>query len=101
MPRGSPRLRTPDGKVNQVGARVRIARELLGITQDALCARLARHTGGTWNPGWQDISRIENGARIVSDLEVFALAAALEQKPAWLLTGQEPDAPSAPTGTSA
>lgn len=90
MPRGSPRLRTSDGKVNQIGTRVREARERLGITQDALCARLAHQTGGVWNPGWQDISRIENGARIVSDLEVFALAAALEQRPAWLLTGEYP-----------
>lgn len=89
MPRGAPRLRTKDGKVNQVGARVRQAREQQGVTQDELCARLARATGGAWNPGWQDVSRVENGARMVSDLEVLALAEALGRRAAWLLTGED------------
>jgi len=88
MPRGSPRLRTPDGKINAIGKRVRAAREHTGLTQDALCARLANQAGSTWNPGWQDVSRIENGGRMVSDLELFALAAALNRHPAWLLTGE-------------
>jgi transcriptional regulator with XRE-family HTH domain len=77
--------------MNQLGARVQNARERLSLTQDALCARLARHTDGEWNPGWQDLSRIENGSRLVSDLEILALAAVLECRAAWILTGEEVD----------
>jgi transcriptional regulator with XRE-family HTH domain len=87
MPRGSPRIRTDDGKINQVGARVQERRGSLGVKQDELCARIARETEGAWNPAWQDISRIENGARTVTDIEVVALASALECSPCWLLTG--------------
>ena len=89
MPRGSPRLRTQDNKLNRIGARVQQQRQRLRLTQDLLCARLATLTETTWSPAWQDISRIENGARIVSDLEVIALAEALECNACWLLMGQE------------
>lgn len=88
MPRGSPRVRTQDGKINLVGQRVSIRRSELRIKQDELCARIATHTNGEWNPAWQDISRIENGSRIVSDIEIVILASALECAPAWLLTGK-------------
>ena len=88
MPRGNPRLRTRDGKINQIGLRVRAAREEENLRQDELCARLAHTTNGEWNPGWQDISRIENGARMVSDMEILVLAECLGRKPAWLLTGE-------------
>lgn len=87
MPRGGPRLRTRDRKLNQVGPRVRERRHILKLEQDAVCARIARATEGEWNPAWQDLSRIENGARLVSDLEVLALADALECGACWLLTG--------------
>lgn len=89
MPRGGIRLRTNDGKMNQVGLRVRERRHLLGIEQDELCARIARSTDGRWNPAWQDISRIENGYRTVTDLEIIALANALECSPDWLLLGSD------------
>ena len=88
MPRGGPRLRTKDRKLNQVGPRVRERRHVLKLEQDDICARVAHGTEGEWNPAWQDLSRIENGARLVSDLEVLALAKALECLPAWLLTGE-------------
>ena len=88
MPRGSPRLRTAEGKINQIGARVRERRQELELKQDELCARIAAETEGAWNPAWQDLSRIENGSRIVSDLEVLALAHALERSACWLLTGE-------------
>lgn len=91
MPRGSPRLRTHDNKVNQVGARVQQRRQQLRLTQDQLCARLAIHTEAVWSPAWQDVSRVENGARIVSDLELIALAQALECRACWLLIGDEAD----------
>jgi len=87
MPRGGPRLRTEDKKLNQVGPRVRARRLALQLEQDGVCARVALATDGEWNPAWQDLSRIENGARMVSDLEVLALAQALECDACWLLSG--------------
>lgn len=87
MPRGGPRLRTEDRKLNQVGPRVRERRLALRLEQDGVCARVALATDGEWNPAWQDLSRIENGARMVSDLEVLALARALECDACWLLSG--------------
>ena len=74
MARGAPRLRTADGKVNQVAGRVRARRKALKLTQDALCARLALETQGAWNADRMEIYRIETGTRIVSDLEMLALA---------------------------
>lgn len=87
MPRGGVRLRTDNGKMNQTGERVQARRTSLGETQDGLCARIANVTHGKWNPAWQDISRIEHGTRIVTDLELLALAHALECSPCWLLIG--------------
>lgn len=88
MPRGGLRLRTSDSKLNQVGLRVRQRRHALQLEQDGLCARIALATNGEWNPAWQDISRVENGARMVSDLEVLVLAQALECGACWLLMGE-------------
>ena len=87
MPRGGPRLRTQDRKLNQVGPRARERRLALRLEQDGVCARVAMATDGEWNPAWQDLSRIENGARMVSDLEVLALARALDCDPCWLFSG--------------
>lgn len=89
MPRGHPRIRTPDNKINQLGERVRLSRDDLRLTQDELCARLADVTGGHWVADRRDIFRIENGKRMVSDLEILALANALDCDPGWLLTGDE------------
>jgi transcriptional regulator with XRE-family HTH domain len=88
MARGSPRLRTPDGKLNQIASRVRERRNSLRLTQDALCARLALNTDGAWNADRMEVYRIETGTRLVSDLEVLALAEALECSPVWLLLAQ-------------
>jgi transcriptional regulator with XRE-family HTH domain len=87
MARGAPRLRTPDGKVNQIALRVRERRAQLKLTQDTLCARLALNTDGGWNADRMEIYRIECGIRIVSDLEMLALARALECDPSWLWLG--------------
>lgn len=87
MPRGGFRLRTEEGKINQIGPRVQSRRLELKLKQDEVCAKLAAQTRGSWNPAWQDISRIENGARIVTDLEVLALAKALGCEASWLLQG--------------
>jgi len=87
MPRGGVRLRTEEGKINQIGPRVQSRRLELKLKQDEVCAKLAAQTHGFWNPAWQDISRIENGARIVTDLEMLALAKALNCEASWLLEG--------------
>ena len=92
MPRGAPQLRTEDNRMNVVGPRVRERRKGLHWNQDALCARIALATGGVWNPEWRDIVRIEGGTRKVSDLELLALAQALECAAAWLL-GEAPSVP--------
>lgn len=88
MPRGAPRLRTPDGKLNLVGIRVRQRRTELKLTQDALCARLAAASDGAWLADRRDIFRIEDGRRSVHDLEVVALVQALECDLQWLLLGE-------------
>ncbi len=92
MPRGSPRI-TKDSRKNQVGIRVRQRRIELGLTQDALCARLATVTDALMDSMWiaddQEISKIENGTRTATDLEVIVLAQALECNPCWLLIGRD------------
>lgn len=92
MPRGSPRL-TQNQQKNQIGGRVRESRMALGLTQDALCARLAVVTDGLMDRSWiaddQEISKIENGKRSTTDLEIIALALALECRACWLLLGDE------------
>ena len=71
---GCPRLRTQDNKKNQIGQRLRDCRDQMQLTQDALCARIAQVTNGQWIPDRREIYRIEYGRRLVSDLEILALA---------------------------
>jgi transcriptional regulator with XRE-family HTH domain len=85
MPQGGPRLRAKDGKLNRVGGRVRQRRKELKMQQKSLLGRLADVTDGGWNPTPQEVLRIENGTRIVTDTEVVALAQALECDPCRLL----------------
>jgi len=87
MPRGAPRLRTSDGKKNEIGGRIKARRGALDLTQDGLSARLADITSGVWVPDFQEIYRIESGKRIVTTLELIALAKALDSNPCWLLLG--------------
>lgn len=94
MPRGAPRLRTADKKRNQLGTRMRERRRYLKLTQDSFCAQLAQITEGEWNPDRKEIYRIEVGLRIVSDLEIFVLANALDVSPCWLLTGDIEEKPT-------
>ena len=83
------RLRLPASKANanSVGFRVREGREAGDWGQDALCGRVAEVTNGNWVPDRFEISSIERRLRMVTDLEVHALAAALSVSPCWLLTG--------------
>jgi hypothetical protein len=50
--------------------------------------RIALATAGKWNPEWRDIVRLESGTRLVSDLEMLALASALECDACWLFLGR-------------
>jgi transcriptional regulator with XRE-family HTH domain len=78
MPTGAPRLRTFDGRLNQIGAQLKTRRKAKKLTQDNLCGQISLVTCGQWTPQWRDIVRIERGTRIVSDLEVIALCRVLE-----------------------
>ena len=44
--------------------------------------------------------RIEQGTRLISDLELLALAAALERDPAWLLLGDATEISTSSNGIS-
>ena len=82
-------MRTDEGHLNQIADRMRIRRRALKVTQEQLCGRLADVTGGRWIAARKEIVHLEAGTRIVSDLELLALANALECRPSWLLTGEE------------
>lgn len=88
MPRGDVRLRATNGHLNQVADRVKDRRRTLDMTQEGLCARIAFVTEGKWNADRQEIVRIEAGGRIVSDVELIALANALNCRPCWLLLAE-------------
>lgn len=88
MARGDARIRHPDGTLNAVGGRVRSRRKQLKLTRQELVARLGTVTDGRWLADENEIYGIEVGRRSVHDLEVIALAAALECDPAWMLLGE-------------
>jgi len=73
-------------KKNIVGVRVKQARRAAKppITQADLIARLQLLDMNIDQPG---LSKIENGQRPVSDIEVLALAKALKVSLTWLLEG--------------
>ena len=82
------RLLLADGKCNTCGERVRMARESLSLSQEALAAKIQLNG----HPLTQKaISRIEMGLRIVPDYEIPLLADALNVDPLWLL-GLTPNA---------
>ena len=93
MPRGGQRLRDKQGRSNGIGERVRERRCVLGLTQPQLCARIETITDGEWLVDRQDILRIENGSRIVGDLEIRCLAHVLEITACWLLRGDIEEVP--------
>lgn len=81
--------------MNIVGQQIKTRRNLLGLTQDALCASISTAAKGAWVPTWRDLQRIELGTRIVSDFEVIALAVALEVEVVDLLRGDGSSAKTA------
>jgi len=74
-------------KKNIVGERVRQARKSVKppITQTDLVARLQLLN---MNIDQSGLSKLENGQRPVSDIEVLTLARALKVSLAWLLEGE-------------
>jgi transcriptional regulator with XRE-family HTH domain len=73
-------------KKNIVGARVQKARKTTKppITQNDLVARLQLYK---MNIDQSGLSKLENGQRPVSDIEVVAIAKALKVSVNWLLEG--------------
>jgi len=73
-------------KKNIVGARIRKARKAAKplITQNDLVARLQMQN---MNIDQSGLSKLENGQRPVSDIEVLAIAKALKVSVNWLLEG--------------
>lgn len=76
------KLLTMDGKCNICGDRVRVARERLGLSQEALAAKVQLEGHSLTQKA---VSRIETGSRVVPDYEIPLLAKALEVDPLWLL----------------
>lgn len=89
MPAPASRLKTDEKKYNQIGDRVNERRKAAKMTQEELCGRLAALTNGVWNPEFREISRLERGGRMVTDLEILALGRALQCSPCYLLTGED------------
>ena len=77
MPRTA-RLKTLDGKMNLIGPRVRARRIELGLTHDAVCARVQINTGNRWEIDHRDLWKIEAQRRACTDVEIVELAKALE-----------------------
>lgn len=76
------RLLLYGGKCNICGERVRMAREMRGLSQEELAAKVQLKG----HPLSQKaISRIETGQRIVADYEIPLLADALNVDNLWLL----------------
>lgn len=90
MPLGGERLRTEDGRSNRSGTRVRERRQAMQLKQEMLSARIADVTDGAWSPDRLEVLRIEQGTRTVTDVELIALAEALECDPCFLLLGKNP-----------
>ncbi len=78
--------RTPDGKKNIVGPRVRALREKAGLSQERLMAQL-QLLGLDAERGV--IKRIEGGQRTVSDLELRLLAKYFQVSYEFLLDGTD------------
>jgi transcriptional regulator with XRE-family HTH domain len=73
--------------MNLVGLRLKERRQSLSISQDQLCGRLSEVSEGAWIPTRHDIYRIEARTRTVSELEVLAIAVALNCEIDWLVMG--------------
>lgn len=80
------KIYTYNGKRNICGSKIKETRNLRKLSQAELAARLQIESVILER---DSISRIENGARFVSDFELLILAKTLRVDPKWLLC--EPD----------
>lgn len=83
------RLRQRVYDISTVGARIRTAREVVGLTQ----AQLGRVIGISC---WQ-LCRIENGQKPIQSADLFRLSRSLGVKDAWLLMESDEGGPPVPT----
>lgn len=92
--RGDRRLRVPNargdghGALNQIGERLENQLRAKKLRHAKLIARIEDVTGGRWRPTRQDIYKITNGTRSVSEIELLALAEAIGCDPVWLFVGE-------------
>lgn len=70
------------GRYNRSGPYIRQRRSAMGLSQEALAAKL--QLAGL-EITQRAVSRIETGLRVVPDYEIPFFAAALEVSPLWLL----------------
>ena len=80
---GSAEVGAPDPVDLSIGARIRLRRKSLGLTQSALGDRI----GVTF----QQVQKYERGANRVSGSTLVAVAKALETSVAWLTGEESPD----------
>lgn len=85
MPRGDKRLRTPDGKLNAIYARLQMARDRSELTQSETATAIQLQSD--WGPLREAVNRILRGDRLVSDIELCAIADSLNCNPVWLMFG--------------
>ncbi len=78
-----------DGRANVTGTRIQLARKSLGLSQDALAARMQLEN---IEISQKAISRIEKQERFVSDYELRAFARVLHVDVEWLW-GEDSTAP--------
>lgn len=82
------RARTKDGRLNDIGGRVRERLIELRIKHVDLCGRIAYNSESRWVPDRQATTMIVRGTRSVTTVELDLLAEALECEVCWLLTGK-------------
>ena len=92
--RGDRRLRVPNvrgdghGALNQIGERLENQLRAKKLRHAELIARIEDVTGGRWRPTRQDVYKISNGTRSISEVELLALSEAIGCDPVWLFVGE-------------
>ena len=71
--------------MNLIGPRVRQRRIDLGLTHDAVCARIQINTANRWEIDHRDLWKIEAQRRACTDIETVEIAKALETNIAALI----------------
>ncbi len=82
------RLRTKEGLLNQIGPQLRRIMDSRSFTNDDVCIAVSTVTKGEWVMQPIDVTHLLSGRRIVSSVELIAMAKALEVR-ASVLLGEE------------